>query len=191
MEKYLKYAEYDLEVSDSESTVALDQVALSNIDGHRFYDAEDGDEERTEKGKPNTSAFTRVEKSEAFLAAGVNWSDSREPVVGFVRYATDKSCLNAFYAFLRCRRNEQQPATNDFLPKKFSKAALPCHHLSRTLNLKAVIKENNERVRPPLADKATLIRICGTRGPYLEEANIGVNVQFFSRNVWSARAPCQ
>ena len=31
-------------------------------------------------------------KSEAFLAAGVNWSDSREPVVGFVRYATDKVC---------------------------------------------------------------------------------------------------
>ena len=74
MEKYLKYAEYDLEVSDSESTVALDQVALSNIDdGHRFYDADDGDEERAEKGKPNTSPLHLREwrkKSEAFLAAG-------------------------------------------------------------------------------------------------------------------------
>ena len=68
LEKYVKNAEYDLEVSDSESTVALDQVALSNIDGHRFYDAEEGDEERTEKGKPNTSAFTRVEKEERSIS---------------------------------------------------------------------------------------------------------------------------
>ena len=124
LEKYVNNAEYDLEVSDSESTVALDQVALSNIDGHRFYDA-DGDEERAEKGKPNTSAFTRVEREERSISGCRSQLERLTRASRWVcgRYATDKicepRCLNAFYALLQSRRNELQPTTNDFLPKKF------------------------------------------------------------------------
>ena len=71
LDKYVNNAEYDLtksRIRHPTLSLALDQIALSNIDGHRFYDADGGDEERAEKGKPNTSAFTRVEKEERSIS---------------------------------------------------------------------------------------------------------------------------
>ena len=60
------------------------------------------------------AAFTRAEKSGAFLDGGVESIEVTHARGSFVgRYATRKCHMS------RRTRNELQPAANDFLPQKF------------------------------------------------------------------------
>ena len=68
LDKYVNNAEYDLTKSRirfSMLSLALDQIARGNIG---FMMQTPTRKERTEKGKPNTSAFTRVEKEERSIS---------------------------------------------------------------------------------------------------------------------------